>query len=251
MDLRGRVIVIIGGTTGLGASATRAYLTAGANVVAVGKSGGEIGDAKIIAADATDPKTAAAAIELAVTTFGGFHGLYHVAGGSGRSKGDGPLHEFSDEGWEYTIAQNLTSVAYSNRAAAKQFLAQRSGGAVVNLSSVLAFSPAPRNFSTHAYAAAKAGVIGLTRSAAAYYAPENIRFNVIAPGLVETPMSARAIADPEIQRFIRLKQPLDGGRIGQVKDVDETVVLLLSDASKFITGQVISVDGGWGVTQTV
>jgi NAD(P)-dependent dehydrogenase (short-subunit alcohol dehydrogenase family) len=256
MPLRDRVIVIIGGTTGLGLSAARACIGAGAKVVAISHPGNEIEiaaralgpDAMVLPGDATDPATATNAITVALKTFGGFHGLYHVAGGSGRSKGDGPLHEMSDEGWQYTLQQNLTSVAWSNRAAARQFLTQASPGSVVNVSSVLAFSPAPKNFATHAYAAAKAAVIGLTHSAAAYYAPHNIRFNAIAPGLIETPMSQRAISDPVLQEYIRAKQPLDGGRIGQPADLDATVLYLLSDASKFVTGQVISVDGGWGVT---
>src|SRR5204863_3250350 len=109
--------------------------------------------AKAIAGDAIDPKTAVKAIQTASKTFGGFHGLYHVAGGSGRKKGDGPLHEITDQGWEYTLNLNLTSLFYSNRAAARQFLHQKSGGSILNMSSVLGWSPSPKFFSTHAYAA--------------------------------------------------------------------------------------------------
>jgi NAD(P)-dependent dehydrogenase (short-subunit alcohol dehydrogenase family) len=83
---------------------------------------------------------------------------------------------------------------------------------------------------------------------AAYYARYNIRINVVAPGLVKTPMSQRAGADEGIMQFIQTKQPLDGGRIGIPEDVDGAAVFLLSDHSRFITGQVIAVDGGWSVT---
>jgi NAD(P)-dependent dehydrogenase (short-subunit alcohol dehydrogenase family) len=88
----------------------------------------------------------------------------------------------------------------------------------------------------------------MTRSAAATYAPERIRFNVLAPGLVATPMSARAQADTDIQRFVRAKQPLDGGRMGRPEDLDAAVTWLLSDGARFVTGQVVAVDGGWGVS---
>jgi NAD(P)-dependent dehydrogenase (short-subunit alcohol dehydrogenase family) len=251
-----KTIVIIGGTTGLGLSASQACLAAGGNVVAVGRElpAVDLGaGARALIADATDPQTAPNAISTALREFGGkLDGLYHVAGGSGRSAGDGPLHECSDEGWQHTLQLNLTSLFYSNRAAARQFLQQGTGGgAVLNMASVLAFSPSPQFFSTHAYAAAKAGIIGLTKAAAAHYAPQGIRFNAIAPALVETPMSVRACGDEAILRFIRCKQPLDGGRVGKPSDLDAAVVFFLSDQSKFVTGQVLAVDGGWSVTDTM
>src|SRR5262249_1284425 len=186
---------------------------------------------------------------VALGAFEAFHGLYHVAGGSGRRAGDGPLHELSDAGWGYTLSLNLTSVFHSNRAAVRQFLRQDTGGSILNMGSVLAFSPSPRYFATHGYAAAKAAIIGMTRSAAAYYASHGIRFNVVAPALVATPVAQRAARDRSVQEFIATKQPLDGGRIGRPEDLDGAVVYLLSDASRFVTGQVLAVDGGWGVTE--
>src|SRR5258705_2935424 len=219
--LAGKSLVIIGGTSGLGLSAAKAFVAAGAKVVVVGRDQDKLAAAEQglagkgigFAADATDPKAAPAAIQIAVGNFGGFHGLYHVAGGSGRQHGDGPLHELTDEGWDYTLSENLTSLFYSNRAAARQFLKQKGGGSVLNMSSVLGFSPSPRYFPTHAYASTKAGIIGLTKSAAACYAKQNIRFNVLAPALGATPMSRRAQSDEVILNFIAAKQPLDGGRI--------------------------------------
>jgi NAD(P)-dependent dehydrogenase (short-subunit alcohol dehydrogenase family) len=255
--LAGKSLVIIGGTSGLGLSAAKAFGTAGAKVVVVGRDEQKVavaeqelaGKAIGFVADATDPKAAPAAIQIAVGNFGGFHGLYHVAGGSGRRQGDGPLHELTDEGWEFTLNENLTSLFYSNRAAAQQFLKQQSGGSVLNMSSVLGFSPSPRYFPTHAYAAAKAAVIGFTKSVAACYAPAGIRFNVLAPALVATPMSQRAQGDEEILSFVATKQPLDGGRIGQPADLDAAAVYFMSDGSKFVTGQVLAVDGGWSVSE--
>ena len=163
--------------------------------------------------------------------------------------GDGPLHELTDEGLRGTLALNLQSVMLSNRAAVRRFLAAGTGGAILNLSSVLAWSPSPEFFATHAYAAAKAGIIGFTTAAAATYAPKGIRCNVLAPALIETPMARRAAGDARILAFTRAKQPLDGGRIGQPSDCDGAVVYLLSDASRFVTGQVLAVDGGWSVSE--
>jgi NAD(P)-dependent dehydrogenase (short-subunit alcohol dehydrogenase family) len=256
LALAGKSIVVIGGTTGIGLSAARAFVEAGARVVVVGRNAESCAAARaqlsetgrVLSADATDPRTAPRAIEEAVHAFGGFHGLYHVAGGSGRKMGDGPLHEITDEGWRATLDLNLTSLMFSNRAAVRQFLAQNSGGSILNIGSVLGFSPSPAHFATHAYAASKSAVIGFTKAIAAFYAPQNIRVNVLAPALVETPMAQRAAGDEEIQRFIKTKQPLDGGRIGQPADLDAAAVYFLSDAARFTTGQVLAVDGGWSIT---
>lgn len=256
--LADQVIVVVGGTTGLGFSAARACLAAGARgVVITGRNPANLSAAAAslgaacaaIGGDATDPTHAPAAIALARERFGGFHALYHVAGGSGRKLGDGPLHEITDAGIRGTLELNLHSVILSNRAAVRQFLAQGTGGTILNLSSVLGGSPSPKFFATHTYAAAKAAIIGFTKSIAAYYAPQNIRCNVLAPALVETPMARRAAGDETILTFIATKQPLDGGRIGQPEDCDGAAVYLLSPGAKFVTGQLLAVDGGWSVSE--
>lgn len=257
LPLERKVIVVMGGTGGLGLSAAKAFVEAGAKVVAVGRDKDHASEAakvlgpagKVMIADAADTATAPKAIELALTAFGSFHGLYHVAGGSGRKMGDGPLHEITDEGWDYTLNLNLNSVLYSNRAAVRQLMRQGTPGSIVNLGSVLGHSPSPRYFGTHAYAATKAAVIGFTRSAASYYAKYSIRFNVLTPALVATPMSKRAQQDPEIMKFMKTKQPLDGGRIGLPEDLDGAAIFLLSDQSNYVTGQVLDVDGGWSVSE--
>jgi len=256
-DVKNLVVVVMGGTTGLGLSAAQALVAAGARVVVAGRAEDSLkealeslgGDSCGLAGDAVLPETSDKVIELAVSRFGRLDGLYHVAGGSGRSKGDGPLHEITDDGWDYTLDLNLKTVFHSNRAAVNQFLQQGDGGAILNMSSVLGWSPSPRHFSSHAYAAAKAGIIGLTKATAARYAADNIRINVIAPSLVETPMSRRAVGNEEIVRFVSSKQPLDGGRVGVPEDLDGAAVFLLSRQARFITGQVLAVDGGWTVTE--
>src|SRR5262249_37263064 len=134
--LAGKVLVAVGGTTGLGLSAARAFVETGAQVVVVGRNPERAAEAKqilgsaglAVAGDATDPATVDQAIKRVLEEFGAFHGLYHVAGGSGRKLGDGPLHEITDDGWDYTLKSNLTSLFHSNRAALRQFLRQKTGG---------------------------------------------------------------------------------------------------------------------------
>jgi NAD(P)-dependent dehydrogenase (short-subunit alcohol dehydrogenase family) len=89
----------------------------------------------------------------------------------------------------------------------------------------------------------------LTKSAAALYAEKNIRFNVLAPALVATPMSERAQGEQAILEFIATKQPLEGGRIGKPSDFDAAAIYFLSDDSRFVTGQVFAIDGGWSVSE--
>lgn len=255
--LSGKRLVIMGGTSGMGLSAAISCINEGAHVVVTGRNRETAVAAenqlkengKVVIADATTEEGAVTAIKICNDTFGGFDGIYHVAGGSGRKFGDGPLHEMSLEGWQQTLNLNLTSLMLSNRAAINYFLEKQQAGVILNMGSVLGFSPSPRYFTTHAYAAAKSAVIGFSKSIASYYAIKNIRVNVIAPALIETPMSQRAVNDENIAAFLKTKQPLDGGRAGSPEDTDGLAVFLLSDLAKFITGQVIAVDGGWSITE--
>lgn len=255
-QLQDKNIVIIGGTTGMGLSAAKAFVQEGAHVVVVGRNEQSVAaaaeqlgaSALAISGDATQPGTANKAIESCLERFGGFDGIYHVAGGSGRNMGDGPLHGLSLEGWNWTLNMNLTSLMLSNQAAVQHFLALKKGGTILNMGSVLGFSPSPEHFSTHGYAAAKSAIIGFSKSIAAFYSKDNIRVNVIAPAVVETPMAQRAASNPEILSFIRTKQPLDGGRIGRPDDCDGLAIYFMSDQSRFTTAQVVAVDGGWSVS---
>src|SRR5690242_10693793 len=120
-------------------------------------------------------------------------------------------------------------------------------GTILNMSSVLAFSPEAQHFATHAYAASKGAIISMSLAMAAYFARHRIRVNVIAPGLVRTPMSARAQSDEDVLKFVAHKQPLSGGML-DAGDVAETALFLLGEQARHITGQVVSVDGGWAVS---
>lgn len=256
-DFDNRSFIIIGGTSGLGLSAALALKNQGAKVLVVGRSADTckeafdvLGEGSLaLIGDATKESTIEEAIDLADKSFGRIDGLYHVAGGSGRRWGDGPLHELTLEGWNKTMELNLTSMMLSNRGIIKYFLKKKQPGTILNMGSVLGYSPSPKYFVTHAYAASKSAIIGYSKSIASYYAKDNIRINVIAPSLYSTPMAQRAMGDEVIQSFLKTKQPLDGGRSGYPEDIDTAVLMFLSPKSVFTTGQVLAVDGGWTVSE--
>lgn len=255
MPLKNRVIAVVGGTSGLGLSAVTACVQAGGCVVACGLDQDSVnrtqellGDkVRVVVADAKNPQAAQMLVAMAEAEFGRLDALYHVAGGSGRKFGDGPLHEITDSAIQATLDLNLNSLILSNRAAVRYFLQRKQPGTILNLSSMLADHPSPQFFATHVYAAAKSAIIGFTKSCAACYAGQGIRFNVLAPSLVETPMSQRAMQDSRIVAFARAKQPLAAGRTLKPEDLDSAVVYFLSDQSQMVTGQVLSVDAGWSL----
>lgn len=256
MNFTNTSYIIMGGTAGLGLSASLALKKHGARVLAIGRNREgcqnareQLGDSGItLCGDATDSTTIDKAIAMATESFGDITGFFHVAGGSGRRFGDGPLHEMTLEGWNRTLELNLTSMMWSNRAMVNYFLDNRKPGIILNMGSVLGYSPSPEYFVTHAYAAAKSAIIGFSKSLASYYAQNDIRVNVIAPSLFATPMAKRATEDDKIQAFLKTKQPLDGGRPGQPDDITNAVLMFLSPSSNFITGQVLAVDGGWAIS---
>jgi NAD(P)-dependent dehydrogenase (short-subunit alcohol dehydrogenase family) len=250
--------LIVGGTSGIGFASARRFLQEGAHVVISGLADDAANDAlrqlqslgqiAFHPCDATIPSQVLALFSESLKSLGGLDVLFHVAGGSGRRFGDGPLHECTDSGWHATLDLNVTSTFFTNRAAVQLFLKERQPGVILNMTSMLALSPSPRFFDTCAYAAAKGAVIALSRSAAARYAPDGIRVNVLAPGLIDTPAAARATHDPAILRFLEGKQPLRRGP-GLVEDCADAAVFLCSDEACFLTGVVLPVDGGWGVSE--
>jgi len=255
---------LVTGSTGMAAATAHALAEEGAAVFVVsrtpdnaeglaGSITGDGGRASWYAADLTDEDAVEAAVAACVEMLGRLDAVFNVAGISGRRVGDGPLHELTLEGWETVLTANATSHFLVSRAAVRQMLRQERDaiglrGTILNMSSVLARRPSPRFFATHAYAASKGAIEAFSLAAAASYAPEGIRINVIAPALVATPMSRRAQEDPAIRAYLAEKQPLTSGVI-DADEVTGTALYLLSDDSRAVTGQVIAVDAGWSISE--
>jgi NAD(P)-dependent dehydrogenase (short-subunit alcohol dehydrogenase family) len=262
--LEGRGCLVVGGTSGIGLASARRFLEEGARVVVTGHSAestrealeqlAPLGPAHGVTADVTAPGGVEALFQEAMATLGGrLDVLFHVAGISGRRLGDGPLHECTEEGWDAVMNANARGLFLTNQAAVRRMLAQEIDeaglrGTVLNMGSVLGWSPSPELFGTYAYAASKGAVRAMTMAAAARYASERVRFNLIAPGLIDTPMAARAVGNPTIRAYLAAKQPLAGGP-GTPEDCAEAALYLCEPASRFVTGAVLTVDGGWCVSE--
>jgi NAD(P)-dependent dehydrogenase (short-subunit alcohol dehydrogenase family) len=247
-----RPVLLVTGSTGIAAE-TAIRAAAAFSVFIVGLEEGScrelsarIPGSAYYAGDLREEVTADIAVQLCVEMLGRVDALFNVAGISGRRFGDGPLHECSEEGWDRTLESNVKTMFLMSRAVLRHWLEVRGSGAILNMGSVLADSPEPEHFATHAYAASKGAVVALTRSMAAYYAAHGIRVNAIAPGLVATPMSARAQANETVLDFIKKKQPLPAG-ILEAGDIAEAALFLLGPSARNITGAVLTVDGGWSV----
>jgi NAD(P)-dependent dehydrogenase (short-subunit alcohol dehydrogenase family) len=214
------------------------------SAVVTGSAGG-IGSATVTALEAAG--FSVSGIDLddnADEVFGGLDQLDVLVcahGISGRRLGDGPVDTCTEEAWDAVLETNLRSVfLYCKRAV--PLLRAAGGGAIVTVSSVLGLVGGDDDFATHAYAASKAGVVGLTRAMAVTYAKEGIRCNVVCPGLIETPMSRRAQENAGIRARLTELQPLTSD-FGRPEDVAQAVVYLVT--APFVTGVVLPVDGGW------
>jgi NAD(P)-dependent dehydrogenase (short-subunit alcohol dehydrogenase family) len=255
--LAGKVCLITG-TTGIGAASARLFAREGARVCCVGREEDHArqlaeslradgGEATFYAEDLTLAGAAERALAACLEAFDRLDVLLHIAGISGRKFGDGPLHECTDAGWDTVLDTNVKALFQLNRACLRHWLEHQRPGNIINMASVLGFSPEPKFFATHAYAASKGAIIALSRAAAAYYAPHGIRVNVIAPALVDTPMAQRAVQDPMVHKFLTAKQPLIREALTD-EDVAAGVLYLAADASRAVTGTVLVVDGGWCVS---
>jgi NAD(P)-dependent dehydrogenase (short-subunit alcohol dehydrogenase family) len=235
-----KVALVTGAAGGIGGAAAAALAEAGYAVFAVDRDVRSVTVGEPFEADLCDGAAAARAV-AAAAAFGPLEVVVCAHGGSGRRFGDGPVDECTDEGWDATLELNLRSVFLVCRAAVPALRAS-GGGSIVTVSSVLGLVGGDRDFATHAYAASKGAVIALTRAMAVAYADDGIRCNVVCPGLIATGMSERAQGDPAIRARLGELQPLTGD-FGSAADVAGAIVYLAG--APFVTGTVLTVDGGW------
>ncbi len=242
--LQGKIALVTGGSRGIGAEIARVLAARGATV-AVNYSGSvdaaasvvsdieqQGGSAVAIQADISQPPACSALVEDVVTRFGGLDILVNNAG----ITRDGLLVRMSDEDWDAVLRTNLTGAFSMTRAAAKVMMRARSGS-IINISSVVGISG---NAGQANYAAAKAGLIGLTKSVARELASRSVRANAIAPGFIETDMTSAL--PPAVCEAARSQIAM--GTFGTPADVAAAVAFLASDEARYITGQVLAVDGG-------
>ena len=254
--LEGKVAIVTGAASGIGAATASRFAESGATVALldINDELGEAtaanitqagGKAQFFGVNLVDAEAVSMTVNQVYQQYKQLDIVVNVAGGSGRAKGDGPVADCTPEGWDYTLDLNLKSVFLVCKYSTIHMLAQ-GRGAIVNISSVLGLVGGDHDFGTHAYAASKGAVISLTRAIASYYAPEKIRANVICPSLIATAMSTRAQSNPNIVNRLQDLQPLTGA-FGTPDDVAQAALYLASDAASFVTGAVLTVDGGWTV----
>jgi NAD(P)-dependent dehydrogenase (short-subunit alcohol dehydrogenase family) len=208
----------------------------------------ELAEAGFAAADVRDASAVRDAVAACLERFGRIDALFNVAGISARSAGDGPLHECKPEAWDTVMDVNAKGTFLVCREVLGVWTRNGGRGVILNTGSVLARHPQRDHFATAGYAASKGAIEAMSLAAAAYYAPSGIRINVIAPGLVCTPMTARAQASAPIVEYVTHKQPLTKGMLSS-EDVAKTARFLLRSESSPITGQIVTVDGGWTVSE--
>lgn len=233
-------VLVVGAAGGIGRACVD-RLTAGRHRV-VGADRGSDGDLDVSDVDVTAPGGAEQAVAAAEDRMGGLDGIVHAVGMSGRRLGDGPVTTCSDEAWDEVLRVNLGS-AFRLLRAGLPALRRAGGGSVVLIGSVLAETTDP-DFLTAAYAASKGGMVSLARAAAREGTADGIRVNVVAAGLVHTPMARRAAEDPDIQGRLASLQPLARGMLAP-EDIAGAVAWLLSEDAARVTGAVVPVDGGW------
>lgn len=243
------VYLLLGGTGGIGAPLARRLAADGATVVLGARDADRLGaladetGGKAFTLDATNADAVSGLVDAAVSEFGRIDGAINLVGSILLK----PAHATSPDEFDETLTLNLKTAFYLVRAAAKAMMGARepAGGSIVLMSSVAG----RYGLSNHeAIAAAKAGVEGLVRAAAATYAPKGVRVNAVAPGLVRTPLAGRLVATEQAVEASAKLHPL--GRIGEPDDLTDALAFLLDrEASAWVTGQTLSVDGGFATVR--
>ncbi|GAB7553372.1 2-dehydro-3-deoxy-D-gluconate 5-dehydrogenase KduD [Novosphingobium sp. 11B] len=244
-DLTGKTALVTGANTGIGQAIAVALAEAGADVAVAGRSEPTETLALIAAtgrkavnikADLSSIEPVQRVIDEAVEGLGKVDILVNNAGIIRRDD----LLQFSEEDWDAVIDTNLKTLFFLSQAAAKGMVERGEGGKIVNIASLLTFQGGIR---VPSYAAAKSGVSGVTKAMANELAPKGVQVNAIAPGYITTNNTAALSADETRNRQILERIPT--GRWGRPEDIAGAAVFLASQASDYVTGQVLAVDGGW------
>ena len=238
-----RVAIVTGGGSGIGYAITEKFISDGIHTVIVGRDEQKLNNAKDklgelcypMACDMSVLKSIPGLIEDIIKKFGRIDILVNNAGINMKKE----FTEVTDEDFQKVITTNLCSVFSISREVVKQMLVQKSGS-IINISSMAAQYGLPKVI---AYSASKTAIDGITRAMAVELSPKGIRINAIAPGFIVTPMTDTALnSDPERKEKVFGRTPM--GYMGQPADIGDAALFLASDASKYITGVVLPVDGG-------
>jgi hypothetical protein len=248
VELENKTIIVTGASSGIGAAAAQLFASEGANVVLGARRKPDLealvdqitkdsGKAFSLAGDVTDEAYSTALVNLAIERYGRLDGAFNNAGTIGTM---GPIPTMASADWEAVIATNLTSAFYAAKAQIP-VMAKQQGGSIVFTSSFVGFSNGGMP-GMAAYAASKAGMIGLTQALASEHAGDGIRVNSVLPGGTRTPMAGD---DPDTQAFIAGLHPMK--RLAEPEEIAQAALHLLSDRASFVTGTPFAVDGGMAV----
>jgi NAD(P)-dependent dehydrogenase (short-subunit alcohol dehydrogenase family) len=248
-DLRGKVAIITGARRGMGKADAILFAQNGAKVVVadisqeecqqvvdeIGKNGGE---ALAVKCDVTSEKEIEEMVNKTVEKFGKVDILVNNAGICQFK----PFLDLTEEEWQKTLDINLKGYFLCAKACAKEMVKQKSG-VIVNIASIVMGQMGKGMTGLAHYSASKGGIAALTKTMAVELAQHNIRVNTIAPGAIDTPMAASAKSDQKVLEQTLAMIPL--GRMGKSEEIASTVLFLSSEASSYITGSIVVVDGGW------